>query len=415
MKFVIRLKGGSGSGNFGHEGRPGEVGGSAIISTPPLLDDVTQVHTDEVIITRYGKQYTMGYFILPDGHIIDTSTPLKEGDDEESSHIEVVNEHPEWFGIDKASAEDMDSTEVLNKVVHAGSVRVRWYASDKLNKSRLVLETGTVDKAMLRKLQRLYDQRKFPYGHVVDWSAGNAHGEFPLPDFLNAKYVNVEPGTYGTNSIILKEAIIVIKGGSGSGNFGHGGRPGEVGGSASERGGGGGDYDPNKGMGVMSIRNSVDRLTGQVTGTRVYVWGNYSSGFVSEAHNLGGRWDSGGKCWIFAVEKKDAVKKVFDKFYNEKTPETETAKYNQDKEIRSKADHEYRERATKEPASSKQVSYIAVLLTRYDKASGGSPNIKDFGEISKLRASEIIDSLKSEEMAASMGLFPRGGDISERY
>ena len=239
MKFVIRLKGGSGSGNFGHEGRPGEVGGSAIISTPPLLDDVTQVHTDEVIITRYGKQYTMGYFILPDGHIIDTSTPLKEGDDEESSHIEVVNEHPEWFGIDKASAEDMDSTEVLNKVVHAGSVRVRWYASDKLNKSRLVLETGTVDKAMLRKLQRLYDQRKFPYGHVVDWSAGNAHGEFPLPDFLNAKYVNVEPGTYGTNSIILKEAIIVIKGGSGSGNFGHGGRPGEVGGSASERGGGG--------------------------------------------------------------------------------------------------------------------------------------------------------------------------------
>ena len=28
MELVIRLKGGPGSGNFGHAGRPGEVGGS---------------------------------------------------------------------------------------------------------------------------------------------------------------------------------------------------------------------------------------------------------------------------------------------------------------------------------------------------------------------------------------------------
>jgi hypothetical protein len=29
MKFIIRMKGGSGSGNFGHEGIPGHIGGSA--------------------------------------------------------------------------------------------------------------------------------------------------------------------------------------------------------------------------------------------------------------------------------------------------------------------------------------------------------------------------------------------------
>ena len=29
MKFIIRLKGGTGSGNYGHRGRSGEVGGSA--------------------------------------------------------------------------------------------------------------------------------------------------------------------------------------------------------------------------------------------------------------------------------------------------------------------------------------------------------------------------------------------------
>jgi len=45
MKFTIRMKGGSGSGNFGHRGREGEVGGSApegggggIGGVPPPLD-----------------------------------------------------------------------------------------------------------------------------------------------------------------------------------------------------------------------------------------------------------------------------------------------------------------------------------------------------------------------------------------
>jgi len=37
---------------------------------------------------------------------------------------------------------------------------------------------------------------------------------------------------------LLPEALEILKGGSGSGNFGHGGRPGEVGGSSGEGGGG---------------------------------------------------------------------------------------------------------------------------------------------------------------------------------
>ena len=47
---------------------------------------------------------------------------------------------------------------------------------------------------------------------------------------INEKFVHNE-----------KAVTLRLKGGEGSGNFGHGGRPGEVGGSASERGGGGED------------------------------------------------------------------------------------------------------------------------------------------------------------------------------
>jgi len=39
MKFIVRLKGGSGSGNFGHRGRSGEVGGSASSNTISGVND----------------------------------------------------------------------------------------------------------------------------------------------------------------------------------------------------------------------------------------------------------------------------------------------------------------------------------------------------------------------------------------
>jgi hypothetical protein len=44
-KFTIRLKGGAGSGNFGHKGRPGEVGGSA-----PKGNSSSHTRTDHEIV-----------------------------------------------------------------------------------------------------------------------------------------------------------------------------------------------------------------------------------------------------------------------------------------------------------------------------------------------------------------------------
>jgi len=56
--------------------------------------------------------------------------------------------------------------------------------------------------------------------------------------------------------------IRILKGGSGSGNFGHAGRPGDVGGSASERGGGGisaWDSDFNKDGAVYVYHGTTEK------------------------------------------------------------------------------------------------------------------------------------------------------------
>jgi hypothetical protein len=52
-KLTIRLKGGAGSGNFGHKGRPGEVGGS--------LPNGSSSSTQKVDSTSLMEKYFDGY------------------------------------------------------------------------------------------------------------------------------------------------------------------------------------------------------------------------------------------------------------------------------------------------------------------------------------------------------------------
>ena len=50
MKAIIRLKGGKGSGHFGHSGRPGKVGGSS--SNVALYEEIIQAANDYEIYFR---------------------------------------------------------------------------------------------------------------------------------------------------------------------------------------------------------------------------------------------------------------------------------------------------------------------------------------------------------------------------
>lgn len=175
-------------------------------------------------------------------------------------------------------------------------------------------------------------------------------------------------------------------------------------------------YDPAKGMGTMSV--GMNREGKEALG----VSGTYSPGFVTDAHRLGGKWDSYTKTWEFSRDKLDAVRPIFYKHYNrENDPDiraahkaAEAKKAEQHRKEVAQRQQEYEAKAAKEPATSKQISYIGLLASRYQKASGGQASIRDFGKISKLRASELIDMLKDPEMASSMGLFPGGGGIGIR-
>ena len=53
LKLIIRLKGGSGSGNYGHSGRPGEVGGSASDGGVRRIQD----ESDENYLERMSKNW----------------------------------------------------------------------------------------------------------------------------------------------------------------------------------------------------------------------------------------------------------------------------------------------------------------------------------------------------------------------
>jgi hypothetical protein len=167
-------------------------------------------------------------------------------------------------------------------------------------------------------------------------------------------------------------------------------------------------YDPSKKMGKMSVRAG-----------RVYLSGDYDPKFVDAVKNIDGRvWSSEEKAWSVPVKSYDSAKTLFHKYYNDGNNKTISDKgHAAVAEAKNKERTEYEDKTNKEPATAAQKDYIATLLTRYISASGKNPDIKDFGEISKYKASGLIEALKGgEEQVSYMGLFERGGGgFGERY
>lgn len=222
MILTIRVKGGEGSGNFGHSGRPGLVGGSEPGKMHGEVDALADLHWD----SGFGS----GYFLTGDGRILDIGR---------STHVDYLLENPDSAKkigvktsdlnkIDNYVAEDDLSTAwaVFQKVMrYTGLMRIR-------DMGRITaINTGKMDNVTLRKIQRMYDAGKVsvssPYSQI-SWEADGKQLNANLQDLLSAKYV-VPVDDW---NMTLKE-IIIEKGGKGSGNFDHAGRPGLVGGSTT--------------------------------------------------------------------------------------------------------------------------------------------------------------------------------------
>lgn len=156
-------KGGPGSGNWGHAGRPGMVGGSAKrgggIAGVTLVDRASEVMQDDGGSLRY--------YIMPDGKLADVS-----GTDDgasECTHAEYAARFPGLFGIDKKpmTLEEIWQThtglsvevakEYLQDVNDAGAITVLQYGNQIGLAGNLPITTPN-----LRKIHSWLDKGKLP-------------------------------------------------------------------------------------------------------------------------------------------------------------------------------------------------------------------------------------------------------------
>lgn len=289
QKFVARVRdvfrGGPGSGHHGHEGRPGEVGGSlpegvsADIGATAMTVDTSEGYYDENKDWKF-KDVTRELRLCKIGRGKHTHYAIGKGDENKvmpnsaSCGQSVRSYLRDMGGLKSADQVTCDKCSVkLQKIIDKGRVKMPIEPSD-LSIDQIKQITGEMrawDFAdmVLSRQWNYYELRR----GGKEWR--NARGEWlaneqywkrdipsdeaeawidALPDYdrsiiahdLEAMQISIMESmsddevldhlqnTRGFNRAIneLRERSYVERGGAGSGHHGHAGRPGEVGGSA---------------------------------------------------------------------------------------------------------------------------------------------------------------------------------------
>ena len=201
-KRIVITKGGKGSGNFGHSGRPGKVGGS---SPGKGGKGKTRGRVIEEIAVRYpiwrNRPNTLN--VRDDGNIPNVSSV--------SASLDNWDELP---GIREVHMNEFEG-------VTGRSYSVKGNKAIK-NLADAIRSSGEITPLIV----------------VIDIEGSYILEGSTRIDALKRLGVNEFPALVIIEKSLRKK-IIVTKGGKGSGNFGHSGRPGKVGGSAPGKGGNG--------------------------------------------------------------------------------------------------------------------------------------------------------------------------------
>lgn len=213
---ALVMLGGEGSGNFGHVGRPGEVGGSGSGGGQARA--------------KAGGEYGPNDDWYPGGAFIATTDMPKR----------------ERAKIDRMAANDMEMVDIggPRQKIAPGQIPIVRDVGTAVNRDFSINETyldragyDEEHKAQIRaaaaravKGERLFDIKEFPALARVDDVVRLIAADKPVPGAALDRALKYRPdlGKY------LVRAKPLSLGGAGSGNFGHAGRPGEVGGSAGE-------------------------------------------------------------------------------------------------------------------------------------------------------------------------------------
>lgn len=186
-----KLKGGAGSGNFGHGGRKGKRGGSSIkygsnIRTVSSVDDLV---SDPHLGTAY--------YILKDGRIVDA---VATGQDH-SETAEKLSLYNKDFRVKRGDFEEIGRAAYAEAGVRNGNIQVRVTTSGDVN-----ITTDKLSKHNLKKLQRAVDGGKLGLSIRGSITWGDLNGKGVSSDyleFMSAK--NIKPKSQGSSIFSLKE------------------------------------------------------------------------------------------------------------------------------------------------------------------------------------------------------------------
>lgn len=244
-------KGGSGSGNFGHAGRPGERGGSGeggstgIASrTKDIIDAVTnskQLHDDPLD----GKN-RVGGFLLPNGNI----RTLNEGE----VHLKVARQILDDAGI-KSEGQQRQLTNVTDagipRVINWGNAGIQMSApltSDQKQAFRDLAASTPENAAVAAEVYAPNDKTGFPI-----WQTQVANTPMEVARLLRE-------ADQAAGAPVQKALVWIQKGGAGSGNFGHSGRPGQVGGSSFGEGGASRESIEGRALSDRGVKSVADYI-----------------------------------------------------------------------------------------------------------------------------------------------------------
>lgn len=179
------LKGGEGSGNFDHAGRPGKVGGSAPSYAKYIIADSSKLRSVNGQVAGY---------ITPDGQLVDINL-----DEQHADHATFAIYHDmHTVDIDKSAVladyANGNFPDELNAVIK--SMFSQGYMRFRKSNNGLSVEFNEISTRTMRRLQRLIDANKIPYANNITFEDKES-GVFvmaSIADFMSAKSLTVSAG-----------------------------------------------------------------------------------------------------------------------------------------------------------------------------------------------------------------------------
>ncbi len=266
-RMVSRRKGGSGSGNFGHEGRPGEVGGSGsegdgrMVFHGTLSSRLPSILQEGIKSGRYQNWKVSGRNKVFSSSKRETAEGfgLAVALNNHEDHFVVLKiAVPKNIKIEQEFPEEPELQESTGSHIIKGAVPKEWIQD--VFRFRITKRTEPVAyeqefEKILKKETGLILFIPFPIGWEKkrNFSAKVAAVDDPEAGEGHVSTLNSSEPVV-TFAEKIERMVTRRKGGPGSGNFGHSGRPGEVGGSADGEGGGEDTRRPVMRVGITAKR-----------------------------------------------------------------------------------------------------------------------------------------------------------------